>query len=640
MARSCPLCSPVPCEFRTPAPQAFLPWSFTVSTVISRPKYRFPEAGQLIAEAKQASDVVRCQEVWVDTFRAFALLAGNISLQLSLLQHNRGLGRGDRLLAEESIADLNGMSEEMDARAKDIHSSVLSRIVTAEPEDCALDSDAGGTVDIFRDCWSSPFSIERRPLTCKLARLFARLICLTKNFQHAPWFLDLHSPLFEGLGNHLTRFWNPRHGNHTPASLVEYELVDVELELVEMQLPVLPVQLSGRQLLTGNGSVFLDILFSVFVHLRSHDALECPIVILLSSLPAEDTRLLTEDMISAINGAAIVMWDESVHGPDGLIPQSLVKADSSTSIVVSENQRRFLDQSMTPNYLYKSDRRAPVLRSYIDRILNRFHLHNLAAEPLLVTLILREHKQRNIRNHREVSRFLRGQGYVVEAVHLTNMTFREQTLQFRPSEMVVTSFHDTLAGVFMHPGYTIQILWPNPDARMFWPERYCPLHVSIVPLGVRIQSVDKPFYDYQDTYLSLEFPIDPGEVIRVGSTLQLNRTKYPTPASILKCSAPQYDLMHTDFTVEIEQLIELNIFPLASTRNTKEGLNEGFCSFVGCSAWESSSPGLAGGGSTNRRSLSEIFTFLDYPDSVWSIKREMFLRQMDQQQEHFDFHQF
>ena len=207
------------------------------------------------------------------------------------------------------------------------------------------------------------------------------------------------------------------------------------------------------------GHALLDNIFSIYLHLSAHGLLDCPIaVVFADSNPVMDeAKLAVEQLLQSVSGVAAQSWLPSPRPADAHPRALLWKLANETDHVV----RAELDEMVAAPYhadqRYSSIRRSPLLRSFIDRILTRLGLARIAAEPRLVTLVLRL-EGRRILNHRELAVFLEGRGYTLETAVMTRLTLREQALQARRSSTLLSSYGSNIANaVFMHPGTRIVV---------------------------------------------------------------------------------------------------------------------------------------------------------------------------------------
>ena len=179
------------------------------------------------------------------------------------------------------------------------------------------------------------------------------------------------------------------------------------------------------------GHALLDNVFSLYLHLASHSLLDCPVAVIFTdpNPVTDESKLAVMQLVQAAAAASAQHW---LPHPTAATRRHALRAtpanetDPALRAVLAE-----MDESPgPPDELYRSARRSPLLRGYVDRLLARLGAARAPLEPRLVTLVMRA-EGRRLLNHRELEEFLAGRGYAVETVLMTRLTLREQALQVR-----------------------------------------------------------------------------------------------------------------------------------------------------------------------------------------------------------------
>ena len=339
-------------------------------------------------------------------------------------------------------------------------------------------------------------------MSCQFSEIFERLMCFSDYLHYSPLKVGSEISLIHSFEAVIRSMAASLLGS--AITVGPQKLMDITYTEQVRPLPIL--FFVGRHL--GNyAHLLLDNLFAVFLSLMAHDFLDQPLIIVASDSPEPtyqwEVGSMFEQIAQTVFDSVSVAWVDIATM--GELTGGLVLRYSSPTIldpVIKEVwdsvRHRFLEDDVIPDHIYASPRRSPLLRSYVARILQRLALERVAPDPLLFTVVLRR-ASRRILNHVEVRGILRLLGYRVEEADFAAMTFREQVLLMRRSAAVLTSYGANMANtIFLRPGTRVLVCWPNPDVRMFWPEKFCVMHTCALALGVVIVAVDKPYYDSLD----------------------------------------------------------------------------------------------------------------------------------------------
>jgi hypothetical protein len=194
------------------------------------------------------------------------------------------------------------------------------------------------------------------------------------------------------------------------------------------------------------------------------------------------------------------------------------------------------------------------LREYVETLVNANVLPTVLQDPKLVTLSLR-HQDRRVLNVAEVSTALQQFGYTVEVVYFDQLTFTQQIKQMRRTRFLIGSYGSNLAnGIFLQPGGSVIVCWPNPDVKQFWSRRYCVIHAALLALGIVVHELDKSTYDVTSDKCTSVNAQHPEDVYRDGNLFRLKAEKNTAQTALSYCS---YDLLLVDFAVDLSQLREL-----------------------------------------------------------------------------------
>ena len=355
-------------------------------------------------------------------------------------------------------------------------------------------------------------SCDQAGLSCRFGEMFERFWCLAEYLEYSPLEIDLKPGLVQSLETALTNI--SRRFDDTPSSAFASgaeAIMPARLDITnEKEVRYSPILFFVGRYLGNYGHMLLDNLFSVFVHLTAHDLRERPLVIMVADTPDPENEWeiggMFDQVARTVCNPLAVAWVDvlsmqvlSSGEPLHWIPATVL--DPVAGEVLEEDlRRRFLRDGATPDRVYASARRSPLLRSYVGRIVGRLALEHVAPVPLLFTMALRSGSRRLL-NHVEVRAVLQRLGYRVEVADFAAMSFREQVLLMLRSSALLSAYGANLANsVFLRSGTRAVVLWPNPDARGFWAERSCLLHACALALGVVIQAVDKPYYDSLDRW--------------------------------------------------------------------------------------------------------------------------------------------